>query len=257
MYTYTCGMVSDKGDVRTENQDSILALWGKAEGRNTALFVVADGMGGLSYGAKISRYITEQFQYWWREEFPAIIRENMDREEDIRELLEQEIWDINQSILAFNNRMSCRSGSTLSLLLLYEDRYYIENIGDSRVYLMRDQSLYQLTQDQSVAARLVRQHRMTEEEAQHSTMKNKLTMCMGMFAIPKSNYYAGKLFAGDCFLICSDGFYHPLKKEQMEKVLREPELNAREKAEYLRHLMEPGAARDNVSAIVAEIAGKE
>ena len=78
MFTYTCGSVSDKGDARAENQDSVLALCGQAEGRNSALFVVADGMGGLSHGARISHYITEQFRHWWEEEFPGIIRENMD-----------------------------------------------------------------------------------------------------------------------------------------------------------------------------------
>ena len=105
MFTYAYGAVSDKGDIRTDNQDSILYLTGSIQGSEAALSVIADGMGGLSFGAQTSQYITEQFKRWWYEEFPDIVRENMDHKEDIRELLEQEIWDINQAILAFNHQM--------------------------------------------------------------------------------------------------------------------------------------------------------
>lgn len=253
MFIYSFGAISDRGDIRKENQDSVLYLSGKIEGQKAALAVVADGMGGLSYGAQTSRYITTQFERWWQEEFPEIIRDGMDREEDLRELLEQEIWEINQSILAFNHRLNCRSGSTLSLLFLYRNNYYIENIGDSRIYLWRNRQLRQLTQDQSLAAEMVQKGQISEEEAQHCAMKNKLTMCMGMFSVPESNFYIGELMKGDCFLLCSDGFYHPLKREQIEKVIGEKELDAVEKVFYLRSLMEAGKAADNVSAIVVEI----
>lgn len=253
MLSYTSGAVTDRGDVREENQDSILLLSGSIKGRPAALFAVADGMGGLSHGAQVSRYITLQFERWWYEDFPQLIQEEMDCEDDIRELLEQEIWDINKAVLDFRNRMQCRSGSTLSLLLLYNDNYYIESIGDSRIYLMRNNKLTQLTSDQSLAARMMREHSMTEEEAQRSGMKNKLTMCIGMFLVPQSGYITGRLRRGDCFLLCSDGLYQPLKLEQMEDVLKKNELCAQEKADQLRQMIDPGNAGDNVSAIVAEI----
>ncbi len=254
MFTYACGITTDKGDVRPENQDSILALSGHVNGQTAGLYVVADGMGGLSHGAQISSYITEQFARWWQEDFPYMVQEHMDHEEEIRELLEQEIWDINQAVLGFNKRMQCRSGSTLSLLLCYRGQYYIENIGDSRVYLLRNQFLRQLTQDQSLVAQLVREHKMTEEEARHSIMKNKLTMCIGMFPVPRSNYYSGELQDKDCFLLCSDGFYHPVGWEQMEQVLGMNHVDAKGKAEYLRQQIQPGKATDNVSAILVDVA---
>lgn len=253
MFTYACGMTTDRGDIRPENQDSILALSGPVSGQTAGLYIVADGMGGLSHGAQVSSYITEQFARWWQEDFPYMVQEHMDHEEEIRELLEQEIWDINQAVLEFNNRMHCRSGSTLSLLLLYRGQYYIENIGDSRIYLLRNRSLKQMTQDQSLVAKLVRECKMTEEEARHSNMKNKLTMCIGMFPVPRSNYYSGKLQEKDCFLLCSDGFYHPAGQAQMEQVLRMDYVDARLKAEYLRQQIQPGKATDNVSAIIVDV----
>ena len=252
MYRYTSGAMTDRGDVRAENQDSILLMDGTVCGCSAALYLVADGMGGLSYGAQVSRFITAQFERWWQEDFPQMIQEGMNREEDIRELLEQEIWDINQAVLDFKNRMQCRSGSTLSLLLFYESRYFIENLGDSRVYLVRSGKLKQLTSDQSLAARMIENHRMTEEEAQRFGAKNKLTMCIGMFPVPQSGYTSGKLYPGDCFLLCSDGLHQNLGDDQIEGVLAAPGVTPQEKAKQLRFLIRPGAASDNVSVIVVE-----
>lgn len=251
--TYSCGVMTDRGDMRTENQDSILFLIDVIEGHTTALFAVADGMGGLSYGAQVSHYIVKQFERWWYEDFSQMLRMKQDKDEDIRELLEQEIWDVNQAVRGFNKRMGCRSGSTLSLLLFYKQRYYIENIGDSRIYRSRNRCLRQMTQDQSVVAQMVREHRISQEEAERSKLKNVLTMCIGMFPVPQSGYLTGKAHSGDCFLLCSDGCYHPLEKKQIKKVLGDRKLDAQEKAESLRQMIEPGKASDNVSIIIAEV----
>lgn len=252
-YSYTYGATTDKGDVRSENQDSILCLINNFDGEAAALFAVADGMGGLSHGSRVSRYIMEQFERWWKEDFMQMVLAGMDREEDIRELLEQEIWDINQSILSFNRSMQCRSGSTLSLILLYKGRYYIENIGDSRVYQMRKGCLVQLTEDQSVVAQLVRERGMTEREARNSCIKHMLTMCVGMFEIPESFFVSGSLTAGDHYCLCSDGLYNSLDQEGLESVLASNVLGAREKAIRLRQMIFPGAATDNVSVIVVGV----
>ena len=252
-FTFTYGAPTDRGDIRTENQDSVLTLTGTVKTQPTALMIIADGLGGLSYGAEVSRYIIEQFKRWWYEDFPSMIQEGMDTEEDIQELLEQEIWDINHSVVDFRNKMQCRSGSTLSLLLLYKRKYYIENIGDSRIYLMRDGSLSQLTQDQSLATQIAKKHQIETEGVSYSKAKNILTMCIGMSPIPQSNYSSGKLCSGDCFLICSDGLYNPLEIRQMESVLGEKKIPAIQKAECLRKMISKGKARDNVSAIVVEI----
>lgn len=256
MAVYTYGAVTDRGDFREENQDSILCVDGDVEGKETALFAVADGMGGLSWGGQVSRYIAERFACWWNEDFPDMVRAGRDSSADIRELLEQEIWDINQAVLQFRKKEHCSCGSTLSLLLLYGNRYFIENIGDSRVYLYRRGSLKRLTEDQSLVAQLVREGKMTEEEARRSSKKNKLTMCIGMFEIPQSYFVTGEWKPGDVFLLCSDGLYNPLLEEQLEQVLARGELSAGERAQLLRNSVLPGDGRDNISAIVAEVLGK-
>lgn len=241
IFPYCYGTLTDKGDVRSENQDRILAEVGVVHGYPAALMVIADGMGGLAYGAQTSSYIADQFGRWWREDFPAMLENGIDRDEDIQELLEQEIWDINRRILEFRNRMECRAGSTLSLLLLYKGKYYVENLGDSRVYLYRDGILYQLTEDQSV-----------EEKG-----KRMLTMCMGMFVVPHSQYLKGELQCRDCFLLCSDGLYSALDEVRMKNILGCGRLSPQDRAERLRMEISAGKARDNVSIIVLEAMGEE
>lgn len=253
MFKVLYGAVSDTGDVRIENQDSLLCRTGIVEKQGAALFVIADGMGGLSYGAQVSSYITRQFERWWQEDFPAMMKAGRDSQEDIGELLEQEIWDINRAVLGFVKETHCRSGSTLSLLLLCQDWYFIKNIGDSRVYRLRNKSLCSLTRDQSLVARMILEKKMTEEEARHTKQKNVLTMCVGLFEIPQSDNVCGKMRDGDVFLVCSDGLYNPLSQKQIEYVLADQSLEPQDKAKFLRQLIPPGKALDNVSAIVVKV----
>ena len=85
----TYGCCSDRGDVRTENQDRVLALSGEVEGKEAGLFVLADGMGGLEHGSSVSTYITDEFLKWWEEDFPQMAHAGKCEKEEIRELLEQ------------------------------------------------------------------------------------------------------------------------------------------------------------------------
>ena len=83
-----------------------------------------------------------------------------------------------------------------------------------------------------------------------------LTMCMGMFEVPESQYLQGNMRPGDGFLLCSDGLYSALDEGRMERIMRICDITAQEKAEYLRQEIAFGNARDNVSVIVLEIGGK-
>ncbi len=251
------GVISDRGDKREENQDSILCLDGLAGKRQAALFLVADGMGGLSHGSQISQYIIHQFQLWWESDFLQITKDKRVKEEDIREILEQEIWEINQSVLQFREKMRCRAGSTISLLLLYGSKYYLLNLGDSRIYIFQKGKIFLLTRDQTLAAQMVREKRMTEEEAKHSSKNSVLTMCIGMFPIPRSYFLSGTIKRDALFLLCSDGLYHHLEDRQIQEVLRDKQLDVQQKAEVLRRLIRPGTASDNVSVIVVSVNQRE
>lgn len=249
MGKYVYGALSDTGDVRMENQDSILCLLEGVTDQPAALFLIADGMGGLSHGAYVSQLITDRFQCWWQEDFSAMLMAGRNSDEDIKEMMEQELWDINQEILRFRHNRQCRCGSTISLLLLYKGKYYIENMGDSRIYLLRKGHLTQLTKDQSLAAQLVREGRLTEEEARNSEHKNVLTMCLGMFDIPHSFFLSGVIKRTDVFLLCSDGLYNALTTEKIKLILKQKRVPLQKRVRELRDAIPYGDGRDNISII--------
>lgn len=253
MVDITYGSATERGSVRKENQDSILCRTGIIEGSLAALFVIADGMGGLFHGATVSHYITGQFAVWWEKDFPQMLRAGYRESGNIKELLEQEVWDVNQFLLQFRQKEACHAGSTLSALLLYQDRYYIVNLGDSRIYRLRKKKLERLTVDQSLVAQLAREKGITEKEAEQFAGKNVLTMCVGMFPVPQNYYAAGFVEAGDSFLLCSDGFYNPLGEVCIRTILEETQITSQEKVEKLIEMISPGKATDNISAILAEI----
>ena len=137
---------------------------------------------------------------------------------------------------------------TRSLLVLMGNRFYIANVGDSRVYLYRERRLSRLTRDQSVAE----MRGLSEEESKRQGVQNKLTMCIGMFQIPQSIFCSGILKDGDCLLACSDGLYGPLGDDGTGAVLGAG-ADVSGKVAELRRQIGPGMARDNVSAVAAEI----
>ena len=265
-FTYQYGALSDPGDRRAENQDSILCCTEAADApRNpdfceAGLFLVADGMGGLSYGSQVSSYAAEQFHRWWNEDFPQMIRAGRTSGADIRELLEQEIWDINNHIYEFKEREGCRCGSTISVLLLYKGNYYIENLGDSRIYRFRKRKLEQLTRDQSLAEQLLREQKLNPEDVEAFPQKHVLTMCLGMFPVARSEFETGKLEPGDCFLLCSDGFHGYTEEnwlrdslERLGPAFFKGKGDLQIFAEWMRSQIPCGEAGDNVSLILIEI----
>ena len=69
----TCGGISEVGDRRASNQDSILYVHDIVEGHTVGLFAVADGMGGLSFGLEMSRYIVSELKRWWEMDMPQLL----------------------------------------------------------------------------------------------------------------------------------------------------------------------------------------
>ena len=116
------GGICETGDRRENNQDHILYVNRKEAGHETGLFLVADGMGGLACGMETSGYIVQEFLRWWEQDVSWMFAYGKTSDEDILELLDQEIWDINQEILKFTRETGQRTGSTLSLLFIMDGK---------------------------------------------------------------------------------------------------------------------------------------
>jgi protein phosphatase len=257
MFKIITESLTDIGDVKPSNQDSILCKTGVFGKQAAGLFIVADGCGGLSYGDEISILTITHFSRLWDAELKELFESKRATDNDISDLLEKAIKDINNSALEFGKQVALQVGTTLSLLLVIGNRYYIKNIGDSRVYIIRKGRLQQLTADQSLVASMLRNKELTPEEANSFGKKNVLTMCIGLFDDVKTYTKIGTVKSGDTFLLCCDGLYNCFPVELFNLLVTERHKAAPEALlQRLRNAIPPGGAKDNVSAVIASFKKK-
>lgn len=234
--------LSDAGTVKNVNQDSILCDVCKTENGDIGIFAVADGVGGLECGDIASRTAIDTLNKWWKSlsSFP-------NASEILSETLVNNISDINRAIADYPYNMA----TTLSLLMILGDNYYILHIGDSRIYYCKRgvfSELEQLTPDHSSVIIKVVNGRNTE--------KSVLTDCLGRKS--KSGYYSAVSSTknGDLFMLCSDGVYKTQSVKAIKKTISKnkncPETICKALLEQAKNKGET----DNISAIVVKLTNK-
>ena len=210
---YTVAAQTDAGTTKAVNQDSLVVkvintIYGEA-----AFAVICDGMGGLEQGEVGSSTVVRAYERWFLRDFPQILSRGFSEE-----TLEQ-VWnwlanDCNNRIRNYRKTKNAAMGTTLTAVLLIGGRYYISHIGDCRVYVMGN-GMEQLTSDQTYVAREVSLGHMTPEQAQNDARRNVLLQCIGMVDNVIPDFSMGDLYAGDSFLLCSDGFRHYLTEVEL------------------------------------------
>ena len=235
--------LSDVGRVRSENQDySILSAPADEVDRNKGrLMVVADGMGGHRGGATASRMAaTIAKDEYYR-----------DRDTDIVASLTRALERANARIFAESqiNPELRGMGTTCSALVVRGREGYFAHVGDSRIYLVRDEAISQLTDDHSLVASMVREGLLTPQEAEVHPRRNVLQRSMGVgqaVEIDASPTFEVRL--GDTFILCSDGLHGLVKSDEILTISKVGIEDAAR--ELVRLAMERGAP-DNVTVVVA------
>src|SRR5690606_14194468 len=148
------------------------------------------------------------------------------------------------------------TGTTLTGVFLDvvdgEPRWVSLNIGDSRVYLLRDQRLVQVTTDHSVVQELISSGRLSPEEAEGHPYSNVITRAVGASELTPPDYLGIEVLDGDRFVICSDGLTKELTDYGIQHFLREHEEPAEAVDAMLAAALENGG-RDNVTLIVVQV----
>ena len=238
--TIDYAVLSHIGQRRDENQDSFSIVVGEA----AALFIVADGMGGASGGALASSIAARGLA-------TAL---TSGAEESHQTLLKKTLLEVNQEIFSRGKRNPSLEGmgTTISGLLLTPQTVLICNVGDSRVYRVRDSSIAQLTVDHTLVGELLDSGALTPEQAEHSPVSHMLTRSIGPAAeVQVDCYYADDPpLQGDIYLICSDGLYNTISNAEIGYVIGEYRLH--DALENLVGLANMRGGADNITGIMIE-----
>ncbi len=251
---------TDIGIRKNTNQDSVLIKEASTDYGTVHFSVICDGMGGLAKGEVASATLIRAFSRWFEEDFPFLLYEKRtDGRIDYNAL--QKSWnqlvdEINVKIAGYGDTCHAPCGTTLAALLLAEGRYYIVNVGDSRVYLLRE-NMQSLTKDQTFVQREVDEGRMTPEEAAVHPQKNVLLQCVGASPIVVPDFYEGVYKEKDVFLLCSDGFRHVITEDEFIKILNPRGMTTekimKDAAVYCTELNKQRKENDNISVIITKI----
>ncbi len=196
--------------VRSGNEDSFFA---EADARR-GVFMVADGMGGHAAGEVASEMAVQIVAR-------ALLQLESVTQTDAAERTAQSLRDANRAIydrmLAETDKQGM--GTTASVLLLSEGHYLIGQIGDSRVYMLRDGALTQITKDHSYVQEQVDAGLLTPEQARYHPYSNVITRCVGASETVEPDLYAGDVRPGDVFLVASDGLTGMVDDRRLQQIL--------------------------------------
>ena len=247
------GYISEKGNVRKSNQDSLFVI--KAvKGAETILFAgVCDGMGGYQFGEVASKECTCSMVNWFRNSLSELFSgRDAKWKERVYRQWEELIQQVNKRLVDFGKRTGSSPGTTISCLLFVGDEFMAANVGDSRCYAISD-SVTQITRDQSMVADRVRKGLITQEEGKNANYRNILLQCVGVNDDVEPDYYFGKIEPEMSFVICSDGFWHLIEDADLIKRLQSRSIYNKmvlqqNLTELTNMAMERGE-RDNVSVV--------
>ncbi|WP_240139662.1 protein phosphatase 2C domain-containing protein [Streptomyces sp. MUM 178J] len=227
--------LSDTGLVRESNQDTAYA--------GSRLLAVADGYG--SGGAPASAAAVDALKSLETDSTPA---------SNLLNVLEDAIDQAKQAVHAISgvDASSEAAGTTLTAMLWTGSQLALVHIGDSRVYLLRDGELFQITHDHTMVQSMVDEGRLSPEEAASHPQRSLLIRALGSGADATPDMRLHDARRGDRYLLCSDGLSTVVSTGEIRRVLShisEPEQAVRE----LVALANGSGGPDNVSCVVADV----
>lgn len=221
---------SHPGKVRPYNEDALLDM------TNRQVWVVADGMGGHAAGDIASQMLVDKIERFIFEAPDFAI-------DDLRHQVEQannDIYDYAQQNLAGKTM-----GTTMVLLMIQDGYFHCLWVGDSRIYLLRDDVFAQKTRDHSQVMEMVEQGILSAEEAEDHPLANVITRAIGVEYGVRIDQVSGQLQHGDQFLLCSDGLTKELNDQEIKNSLYADSVNQSGLA--LLHSALVRGASDNVT----------
>ena len=238
--------LTDPGCVRKQNQDTYMM---EQLDRNSAVFVVCDGMGGAKSGNIASSLAADVFVQEIKRSFTS----NMDREKSDQmlrsavKLANFTVYDQAKQFEEFDGM-----GTTLVAVLVRGKKATVINVGDSRAYGINSDGIHQLTQDHSLVQMMVDRGELTPEKAKNYPGKNLITRAIGTESTVLCDLFHLDLARGDYLLLCSDGLSNMMDDQEiLFEVVHG--VNKQACCQRLLNIAKNRGAPDNVTSVLIMI----
>jgi serine/threonine protein phosphatase PrpC len=241
------GFKTDKGISRSNNEDAFFVM------KEDRVFIVADGVGGNSSGEIASRTTVNSVANFV-EEHPV---EVLKTEDEIRNYFLDCISDANRRVRDVSRWHKRNRGMATTVVAAFvpynrENSLYIVNVGDSRAYVLRENSLEQITEDHTYVNTLVKAGIITKAEAMERDDKNMITRAIGADDVVEADFFSVKIRKGDIVLICTDGLYSEVTEPELIAHLTQDKSMSEICAELVETANLNGGS-DNITAICIRI----
>ena len=234
--------MTDIGRRREMNQDYMFTSE-TAVGNLPNLFLVADGMGGHAAGDYASRFTIEKIVEY--------IRQSDEREPVA--VLDKAVAYANSLLIreASADEKKAGMGTTIVATTCQGNKLYTANVGDSRLYVVNQDNIAQITRDHSLVEEMVRMGEMDKEDAREHPDKNIITRAIGVNDKVAIDFFETRVSQGDTILMCSDGLTNMIEDADIKRIIL-GQRDIVEKAEKLVETANKNGGRDNITVVLIE-----
>ena len=238
--------LTDTGKVRSMNQDYIYSSPEKV-GTLPNLFMVADGMGGRRAGDFASRYTVENL---------VVYLNRQGKGSPVMQLKEG-IEAVNRGLFeeSIKNEDLRGMGCTLVAAVVEDETLYVANVGDSRLYLIHEGAIRQITRDHSFVEEMVAMGQMKRGTEDYNNRKNIITRAIGIGKSVEPDFFEAELEEGDYILLCSDGLSNMVEDDIIRKTITGPGTLRQKAADLIEEANRRGGT-DNIAVVLANPTGR-
>lgn len=239
---YEADVYCNKGMTHSVNQDSIILLQALTSQGRVLMAVICDGMGGMDMGEVASGYLAEELVTWFYDGLLDAIGKKKALWV-IRRCAERKIYQVQSRLKRYADKRSLEMGTTMSMLVLWEKRYMIWHLGDSRIYRL----------NRGTKRKKGKLCLMTND---HADNEERLLKCVGNFGYFVPDFSIGTVRRNEAFLLCSDGFWKRMENEEIAESLDTSQMEQDKIRRRLHGIGEAAVRRgekDDLSAIYVKI----
>lgn len=241
---------TDVGCVRTNNEDNF-----GFDSRH-GIFVVCDGMGGQAAGEVASKMGVDILLDYFRNHASDVGKQSLNGQNGSSgaQSLANAIQLANKTIFQAGQEQNGRNGmgSTVVAALVRGNSLAIAHVGDSRIYLVRQGTIQQLTQDHSLVMEQVRRGYITLEQAQQSEMQNIILRALGSEEVVEADIEDLVAVSGDILLMASDGLTRYVQDDEILKIVQQPRGLEKACGELVKAARDRGGD-DNITCLLVRI----